>query len=120
MEPEVILLDEPYAALDCINAKHLDEILDSLTERGITIVMSEHNLDRVWRRSDRICVMDGGKVIKQGTTEGIFSEPEFIKEMFGEMPVLADIYFSMKKQGILKEEKKPPQTAEELIKMIRR
>ena len=70
LRPELIILDEPTARLDPL-IKH--EFLDMLgrvnSELGITVIISEHRLDEVFRRADKIAVMDGGCMISFDTPQ---------------------------------------------------
>ncbi len=67
MQPEVLLLDEPTSQLDPIAASDFLETLAKINrELGTTILISEHRLEEVMPLSDRVVVMDGGKVIADG------------------------------------------------------
>ena len=64
MQPSVILLDEPCAQLDPVASEELLNMLRKInTELGITVIMSEHQLDEVFSISDRVLVMENGSVI---------------------------------------------------------
>ena len=68
MQPEVILLDEPTAQLDPIAAKNFIEMLRRIhTELGITIILSEHRLEEVLPLTDKLIVMEQGKVLANGS-----------------------------------------------------
>jgi ABC-2 type transport system ATP-binding protein len=61
-DPKIILLDEPFAHLDPSSQSRLCEILRLLHARGITILLSSHNLQNVLEVSDRIILIENGKV----------------------------------------------------------
>ena len=68
MQPEVILLDEPTAQLDPIAAKNFIEMLRRIhTELGITIILSEHRLEEILPLTDKLIVMEQGKVLAHGS-----------------------------------------------------
>lgn len=72
MMPDVLILDEPTSQLDPISAKEFISILSRLNrELGITVILSEHRLEDVFALSDRVVVMDRGKVIACGTPKEI-------------------------------------------------
>jgi len=63
MEPEVLLLDEPMAGLDASMQAELEALLDRLAARGVTIVLSTHDIDFAWRWADEIHMMAAGRCI---------------------------------------------------------
>ena len=63
--PEVIILDEPFANLDPSTQIRLKEIISSLTKNaGVTVLVSSHDLAHVTDVSDRIIVLEKGKIVK--------------------------------------------------------
>lgn len=82
-EPEIIILDEPTSFLD---VKYKLEFLSLLQElrndRGLTVIMSIHELELAERVSDRILCVNGAYVDRYGRTEDIF-QPGYIKSLFG-------------------------------------
>lgn len=70
LRPEVIMLDEPTARLDpLVTHDFLDMLGRVNSELGITVVISEHRLDEVFRRADKVAVMDGGRLINFDTPQ---------------------------------------------------
>lgn len=83
-KPKLLLLDEPAAGLRNQSIKALDELLVRLSrEQGITIVLVEHVMALVMSISDRITVLNFGKVIAEGDPKGIRSNPEVIRAYLG-------------------------------------
>jgi heme ABC exporter ATP-binding subunit CcmA len=75
-EPKVVLLDEPYGALDPPGFDLVDEVISELKRRGTTILMATHQWERSARLSDLALVLEQGKVIWQGpATEALEHEP---------------------------------------------
>ena len=76
-EPEVILCDEATSALDPETTQTILKLLKNIRDTlGITIVVITHELDVVKGICDRIAVMDGGRVVEQGETYEVFSNPQ--------------------------------------------
>ena len=73
MEPKVLLLDEPAAGLDPEGQLQLDRQLDLLQARGITVVISTHDVDFVWQWADRAAVLVEGRLIKAEPPEKLFA-----------------------------------------------
>ena len=84
-EPFLLLLDEPAAGMNAQETKELDRlILKIRAEEEISILLIEHDMKLVMSLSDRIFVMDYGKLIAQGTPEEIKNNPAVIKAYLGE------------------------------------
>jgi molybdate transport system ATP-binding protein len=75
-EPRLLLLDEPFSAVDQMNRKALYRLLAELrSDLGIPIVLVTHDLNEARLLADRLVVMDGGAVLQQGTPEHIHRSP---------------------------------------------
>ena len=65
--PKVLILDEPTVGLDIESRNIIWELLESLKNDGMTIILSSHYLDEIDKLADDVVIIDGGKVIDQGT-----------------------------------------------------
>ncbi len=65
--PKVLILDEPTVGLDIESRNIIWELLESLKRDGMTIILSSHYLDEIDKLADNVVIIDGGKVIDQGT-----------------------------------------------------
>ncbi len=75
-EPKVVLLDEPYGALDPPGFDLVDEVIGELKRRGTTILMATHQWERITRLADVALVLDQGLVVWQGpAAEALSHEP---------------------------------------------
>jgi len=70
-DPEFIVMDEPFAGLDPVNAKLLLEVLLELKQAGKTILFSTHRMDTVERLCDSICLINRGKAVLAGDLKQI-------------------------------------------------
>jgi ABC-2 type transport system ATP-binding protein len=70
-DPEVVVLDEPFAGLDPINARMVKDIIQGLKRDGRLIVLSTHQMDQVEELCDRIVMIDRGKRVLYGTVREI-------------------------------------------------
>jgi spermidine/putrescine transport system ATP-binding protein len=86
LEPTVLLLDEPLGALDAKLRHALRAELTSLQkEVGITFVFVTHDQEEALEMSDRLAVLDGGRIVQLGTPEEVYQEPqtEFVADFLG-------------------------------------
>ena len=82
-EPEIIVLDEPTSFLDIRHKIELLNILSEMAkERGITVIMSLHEIDLAYKISDKIICVAGDKISDFGTPDEIFTE-ERIARLYG-------------------------------------
>ncbi len=85
LAPELLLLDEPMAGMNQEEKEDIVRfVMDIQKERGITIVLVEHDLGVVMDISDRIYVLDFGEIIGSGTPEEIAENPKVIEAYIGE------------------------------------
>lgn len=84
---DIILMDEPFGALDPITRDSLQDLVKDLQERlGKTIVFVTHDMDEALKLANRIAIMSEGKVIQFDTPDNILRHPvnEFVEELIGE------------------------------------
>ncbi len=84
LEPEIVLLDEVMAGLNQSEVGQAIELLQGLHATGLTFLIIEHNLKVVRAFSERVVVLDRGRMIAEGTAEQILSSPEVIKAYLGD------------------------------------
>ncbi len=98
--PKVLLLDEPLAALDLKLRKDMQVELKNIQQSlGITFVFVTHDQEEALSMSDRVVVMDEGKIQQIGTPQDIYNEPKnaFVADFIGESNILDGI---MVKDGL--------------------
>ncbi|SMC27669.1 osmoprotectant transport system ATP-binding protein [Clostridium acidisoli DSM 12555] len=87
MDPEVILMDEPFSALDPVTRNQLqDEVFNIQQNIKKTIVFVTHDMDEALKLADRICIIENGSVIQYDIPENILKNPanDFVKNFIGE------------------------------------
>ena len=73
-EPSILLLDEPFSALDAEMRSHLhDEVLRLQRSLGITTIIVSHNVGEVYKLASRVLMMEEGRILQQGTPAEVFS-----------------------------------------------
>ena len=85
VEPEVLLLDEPFSHLDTIQKhKLIFELKDVLRESGTTVIFVTHDLDDALRLTDSVLILQKGKVIQKGNSQGLCEHPKtrYVAQLF--------------------------------------
>jgi len=74
--PDVLLLDEPFSAVDRVTRRRLRrELIELRRELSMPVILVTHDLDDVVRLADRMCVLNGGKILQTGTVEEVMARP---------------------------------------------
>ena len=76
MSPKFILLDEPFAGIDPIAVSDIQKIIFHLKERGIGVLITDHNVRETLRITDRAYIVHGGAIFKSGTPDGLAADEE--------------------------------------------
>jgi cobalt/nickel transport system ATP-binding protein len=101
MEPEVLVLDEPTAGLDPQGVHDLIGFVNSLSKKyGMTVIFSTHDVSLVAEVADYVYVMNKGRFVAEGNVEEIFMQPDMLKSMRLDVPVLPKLLRSLQKNGV--------------------
>ncbi len=83
-EPKFILLDEPFAGIDPIAVEDIQKIINRLVEKGLGVLITDHNVRETLSICDRAYIMCDGKILKSGNSEYLANDPEARKIYLGE------------------------------------
>ena len=85
--PSVLILDEPFEAVDPVSAANIQDILRGFVASGGTVIISSHVMDLVQRLCDHVAVMDSGRILAAGTVDevraGVSLEERFVQLVGG-------------------------------------
>ncbi|AIJ04891.1 cobalt ABC transporter, ATPase subunit [Methanocaldococcus bathoardescens] len=98
MQPEVIVLDEPTSGLDPVGASKIMKLLYDLNKKGMTIIISTHDVDLVPVYADKVYIMYNGKILKEGTPKEVFSDVETIRKANLRLPRVAHLIEILNKE----------------------
>jgi branched-chain amino acid transport system ATP-binding protein len=89
-EPEMLLLDEPASGLNTREKEELADLIRKVRDRGITVLLVEHDMSVVMGLSDDIMVLHNGRAIAEGAPQVVQNEPKVISVYLGEeLPAVA-------------------------------
>lgn len=92
-EQDIILMDEPFGALDPITRDTLQDLVKELQQKlGKTFIFVTHDMDEAIKLADRICIMSQGKVVQYDTPDNILRNPanDFVREFIGQNRLIQD------------------------------
>ena len=82
-EPKVLLLDEPAAGCNPVETEEIEKLIRKIADDGVAVVLVEHDMKLVMRISDRILVLDQGRMLAEGSAAEIRSNPKVIEAYLG-------------------------------------
>jgi lipopolysaccharide export system ATP-binding protein len=82
--PKIILLDEPFTGIDPVTINSIQKIIRDLRERGISILITDHQVRETLQITDRSYVIRAGQVLCHGQPDEVLANPEARKYYFGE------------------------------------
>lgn len=92
-EQDIILMDEPFRALDPITRDTLQDLVKKLQKQlGKTFIIVTHDMDEAIKLADKICIMSEGKVIQYDTPDNILRQPanDFVRDFIGQNRLIQD------------------------------
>lgn len=118
MDPEVIILDEPTSALDPKYTEVVNNMINNLAEKGITVILSTHDVNQALKWADRVFVFKDGEIIKEGSPEKVFLDNETLFKANLLQPDVIKLYKNLCNKGILNSNLKAPREISILEKYI--
>jgi cobalt/nickel transport system ATP-binding protein len=112
LRPDLLLLDEPTAYLDPVQTRNLLLELEEIERSGTTLLIATHDLDFVYRWADWVLVMDGGRLLLEGETIGVFDRLQTMPDFHLGWPLLWQMWRALPselRQGVV------PRSIEELV-----
>lgn len=119
MDSEIILLDEPTASLDPKNVILLEETLNKLSNRGITLLISTHDVDFAYKFADRVVVFSEGTIIADENVDTLFQRDDIIEQAGIKKPILYETVQCIKDKFGSNSLKDDPKNVYEFMEFIK-
>lgn len=120
MHPDIIILDEPAAALDPKHTIMVNHIVNQMTEAGITVLMATHDVNYAYEWADEVVLFHEGKVLLHGSPSQVFSNKSVLSQTNLEPPAVLELFESLCRKGILKASLEIPRNLKTLEQYIER
>lgn len=118
MEPDILIFDEPMAALDPVNAQNVEQILERIHADGKTLMISTHDVDFAYRFAGRILVFAKGRIIADGTPADIFRRKEIMEQAHLKEPSMMTIWQALVEAGVVEDRETYPVTPKQVAKSL--
>lgn len=117
MKPKVLMMDEPTAGLDSRMVHELMELADELNRRGLTVIMSTHDVETAYAWADEVRVLDAGRLSFSGRPEEFFRDEAKVHSLGLTTPMLFDM--NMRLEALRGVPEEPfPRTMEEMMQKM--
>jgi branched-chain amino acid transport system ATP-binding protein len=83
VQPELLLLDEPLSGLSSIETQSIVQLIKTLNQEGITLLIIEHKLKELMKVADRIVAIDFGQKLAAGTPQEVVNHPAVVEAYLG-------------------------------------
>ncbi|WP_439565011.1 ATP-binding cassette domain-containing protein, partial [Microcella sp.] len=101
MSPQILIMDEPTSNLDPIGKQEVFDMAARLNqEKGMTVIVIEHEVEVMARYADRVIVLDGGRIVMNGTPQEIFSRVDELAALHLRVPESAALATLLGERGL--------------------
>lgn len=118
MRPDIILLDEPFAALDPAHTRIIRQQIDEMCASGMTVILSTHNTDYALEWADEMILFKEGRALSQGKPTELLSDASLLKETNLETPSVIRLHKFLCRENLLSPSQPFPKNMEELEKEL--
>ena len=118
MKPEIMILDEPFAALDPVHTRIIRQQIDKMCTSGMTVLLATHNTDYALEWADEVILLKNGRVLSQDRPDKVLTDEKLLKETNLELPSVIRLHKFLCSRGIADPSLPVPRNMDELEKEL--
>jgi cobalt/nickel transport system ATP-binding protein len=107
MDPEIILLDEPFSNLDPESCADILQIIQNYRKKHLTMVIAIHDVDLLPELVDKCILLDKGEVVAERDTQEILTDHDLLMQHRMRMPLIGQLFYNLKQKNVIKETNLP-------------
>lgn len=118
MKPEIMILDEPFAALDPVHTRIIRQQIDKMCTSGMTVLLATHNTDYALEWADEVVLLKNGRVLSQDRPDKVLTDENLLKETNLELPSVIRLHKFLCSHGMADPSFPDPRNMEDLEKEL--
>lgn len=118
MKPEIMILDEPFAALDPVHTRIIRQQIDKMCTSGMTVLLATHNTDYALEWADEVVLLKNGRVLSQDRPDKVLTDEKLLKETNLELPSVIRLHKFLCSHGMADPSFPVPRNMEDLEKEL--
>lgn len=118
MKPEIMILDEPFAALDPVHTRIIRQQIDKMCTSGMTVLLATHNTDYALEWADEVILLKNGRVLSQDRPDKVLTDEKLLKETNLELPSVIRLHKFLCSRGMADPSFPVPRNMEDLEKEL--
>lgn len=118
MKPEIMILDEPFAALDPVHTRIIHQQIDKMCTSGMTVLLATHNTDYALEWADEVILLKNGRVLSQDRPDKVLTDEKLLKETNLELPSVIRLHKFLCSRGMADPSLPVPRNMDELEKEL--
>lgn len=118
MKPEIMILDEPFAALDPVHTRIIHQQIDKMCTSGMTVLLATHNTDYALEWADEVILLKNGRVLSQDRPDKVLTDEKLLKETNLELPSVIRLHKFLCSHGMADPSLPVPRNMDELEKEL--
>jgi len=107
MDPEIILLDEPFSNLDPESCADILQIIQTYRQRNLTIIIATHDVDVLPELVDKCILLDKGEVVAERSAQDLLTDSMLLLKHKMRMPIIGQLFYNLMQRNIIEETKLP-------------
>lgn len=101
MQPEILIFDEPTSSLDPAGAAEIMDLLEEINHRGVTILLSTHDVELAYSWADDVVLIEGGEILHHGPPRSAFCDTDLMRRAHLTLPTVLSLHHHLAARGMM-------------------